>query len=179
MNFNPWHDAPIGDSAPEIVEAIIEIPQNSKAKYELDETTGMVRLDRVLYSAMRYPVNYGFIPQTYGEDHDPLDILVLSQVDIIPMCLVNVKVIGVLRMIDDGEPDDKIIAVANDDMSVQHLNSVEELSNHYKEELLNFFEDYKKLERKEVEINGIEDKKSAIEIIERSIVAYREKFGDK
>src|SRR5690625_3491581 len=179
MNFNPWHDAPIGDSAPEIVEAIIEIPQNSKAKYELDETTGMVRLDRVLYSAMRYPVNYGFIPQTYGEDHDPLDILVLSQVDIIPMCLVNVKVIGVLRMIDDGEPDDKIIAVANDDMRVQHLNSVEELSNHYKEELLNFFEDYKKLERKEVEINGIEDKKSAIEIIERSIVAYREKFGDK
>src|SRR5690625_3382969 len=171
MNFNPWHDAPIGDSAPEIVEAIIEIPQNSKAKYELDETTGMVRLDRVLYSAMRYPVNYGFIPQTYGEDHDPLDILVLSQVDIIPMCLVNVKVIGVLRMIDDGEPDDKMI--------LQQLNSVDELSNHYKEELLNFFEDYKKLERKEVEINGIEDKKSAIEIIERSIVAYREKFGDK
>lgn len=179
MNFNPWHDAPIGDSAPEIVEAIIEIPQNSKAKYELDKTTGMVRLDRVLYSAMRYPVNYGFIPQTYGEDHDPLDILVLSQEDIIPMCLVNVRVIGVLRMIDDGEPDDKIIAVANDDMSVQHLNSVEDLSDHYKEELLNFFEDYKKLERKEVEINGIEDKKSAIEIIERSIVAYGEKFGKK
>lgn len=179
MKFNPWHDAPIGDSAPEVVEAIVEIPQNSKAKYELDKETGMTRLDRVLYSSMRYPVNYGFIPQTYGEDHDPLDVLVLSQIDIVPMCLVNVKVIGVLRMVDDGEPDDKIIAVATDDMSVQHMDSVADLSEHYKEELLNFFEDYKKLERKEVEINGIEDKKSAIEIIERSIVAYGEKFPKK
>jgi|SRR5690625_107720 len=177
MKFNPWHDAPIGELAPEIVESIIEIPQNSKGKYELDEDTGMVRLDRVLYSSMRYPVNYGFIPQTYGEDHDPLDVLVLSQVDIIPMCLVKTKVIGVLRMIDDGEPDDKIIAVATDDMSVQHINSVEELSDHYKEELINFFEDYKKLERKTVEVSGIEGKESAIEIIEKSITAYKDKFG--
>src|SRR5699024_12664889 len=106
----------------------------------------------------------------------PLDVFVLSQIDLVHLCLVNVKVIGVLRMIDDGEPDDKIIAVATEDMSVRHLNNVDDLSDHYKEELLNFFEDYKKLERKEVEVNGIEDKKSAIEIIERSIVAYQEKF---
>jgi len=179
MKFNPWHDASIGEESPEIVEAIIEIPQNSKAKYEMDETTGMLRLDRVLFSSMRYPVNYGFIPQTYGEDFDPLDVVVLSQIDIRPMCLVSAKVIGVLRMIDDGEPDDKIIAVAKDDMSVNHINSVEELSDHYKEELINFFEDYKKLERKTVEVSGIEGKEAAFKIIKDSIVAYDEKFKKK
>ena len=176
MKFNPWHDAPIGEESPEVVEAIIEIPQNSKAKYEMDETTGMLRLDRVLFSSMRYPVNYGFIPQTYGEDFDPLDVVVLSQIDIRPMCLVSAKVIGVLRMIDDGEPDDKIIAVAKDDMSVNHINSVDELSDHYKDELINFFEDYKKLEKKSVEVNGIEGKETAFKIIKDSIVAYDEKF---
>ncbi len=176
MKFNPWHDASIGEESPEVVEAIIEIPQNSKAKYEMDEETGMLRLDRVLFSSMRYPVNYGFIPQTYGEDFDPLDVVVLSQVDIRPMCLVSAKVIGVLRMIDDGEPDDKIIAVAKDDVSVNHINSVEELSDHYKAELINFFEDYKKLEKKTVEVSGIEGKETAYKIIKDSIVAYDKKF---
>lgn len=179
MNFNPWHDAPIGENAPEVVEAIVEIPQNSKAKYELDKTTGMLRLDRVLFSSMRYPVNYGFIPQTYGEDNDPLDILVLSQIDVSPMCLISAKVIGVLHMVDSGEPDDKIIAVASEDQSVNHLESVDELSDHYKAELKNFFEDYKKLENKSVEINGISGKETAIKIIKESIDRYNDKFGHK
>lgn len=176
MGFNAWHDAPIGEAAPEIVDGIIEIPQNSKGKYEIDEETGMLRLDRVLFSAMRYPVNYGFIPQTFGEDNDPLDILVLSQVDIYPLCLVSSKVIGVLKMVDDGESDDKIIAVANDDMSVKHINSVDDLPDHFKKELINFFEDYKKLEGKSVQINGIEGKEAAIKIIESSIERYNQKF---
>lgn len=176
MSFNPWHDAPIGDNAPAIVEAIVEIPKNSKAKYELDKATGMIRLDRVLYSSMMYPQNYGFIPQTLGEDHDPLDILVLSQVAIQSLCLVEAKVIGVMHMIDNGEDDDKIIAVARDDMSVAHVNSVEDLPQHFEDELLNFFELYKSLEEKTVKVDKLRGKEEAIRIIEEAITRYNEKF---
>lgn len=179
MKFNPWHDASIGEKSPEIVEAVIEIPKNSKAKYELDKDSGMLRLDRVLFSSVIYPDNYGFIPQTLGEDNDPLDIIVLSQASIQPMCLLEAKVIGVMHMVDQGEPDDKIIAVANDDISVNHIESIHELSQHFCDELLNFFEDYKKLEHKKVEVNGFENHDSAIKIIEKSIKAYNETFGKK
>lgn len=176
MKFNPWHDAPIGENAPEVVEAIIEISRNSKAKYELDKTTGMLRLDRVLHSSVRYPENYGFIPQTLGDDNDPLDILVLSQIEIQPLCLLEAKVIGVMNMIDGGEGDEKIIAVANDDPSVNHINNVEELPEHYRAQLQNFFEDYKKLERKEVVVDGFEDRATAIEVIKKAIVSYDKKY---
>lgn len=176
MKFNPWHDAPIGDNAPEIVEAIIEIPKNSKAKYELDKATGLLRLDRVLYSSMMYPQNYGFIPQTLGEDHDPLDILVLSQINIQPLCLIEAKVIGVMHMVDGGEADDKIIAVANNDMSVNHINSIKDLSRHFEDELLNFFESYKTLEAKKVEVEKLQDKDTAIKIIVDSIERYNQTF---
>ena len=115
--MNPWHEVPVGENIPEIVTAIIEIPKNTRAKYELDKESGMLKLDRVLYSSMYYPANYGFIPQTYCEDHDPLDIVVLSQETLVPMCLVDAKVLGVMRMLDGGEKDDKIIAVAANDMS--------------------------------------------------------------
>ena len=148
--MNPWHEVNVGENAPEIVTGIIEIPKNTRAKYELDKESGMLKLDRVLYSAMYYPANYGFIPQTYCDDDDPLDIVILSQIDIEPMCLVNAKVIGVMRMLDGGEMDDKIIAVADNDMSVNHINSIDELPQHFFRELKNFFEDYKKLEHKEV-----------------------------
>ncbi len=177
MSFNPWHDAKIGENAPEIVEAIVEIPKNSKAKYELDKETGMIRLDRVLYSSMIYPQNYGFIPQTLGEDHDPLDILVLSQVAIQPLCLVEAKVIGVMHMVDSGEDDDKIIAVAHDDMSVAHVDSVEDLPPHFGDELLNFFELYKSLEEKEVKVDKLQGKDTALKIINESITRYNEKFN--
>ncbi len=176
MKFNPWHDAPIGEHAPEVVEAIIEIPRNSKAKYELDKTTGMLRLDRVLYSSMGYPENYGFIPQTLGDDNDPLDILVMSQIQVQPLCLLEAKVIGVMKMIDGGEGDEKIIAVANNDPSVNHINSLDELSDHYKDQLQNFFEDYKKLEKKEVEVEGFEGREVAIEIIKGAIENYDQKY---
>src|SRR5699024_5446361 len=179
MKFNPWHDDSIGKDAPEIVEAIIEIPKRSKAKYELDKNTGMLRLDRVLFSSMHYPENYGFIPRTLGDDNDPLDIIVLSQEAVYPMCLLEAKVIGVMRMIDDGEADDKIIAVANDDMSVNHINSIDELPKHFGNELKNFFEEYKKLEHKTVEVEELQSKETAIEIINAAISSYKEKFGDK
>src|SRR3979411_200607 len=115
---HPWHGVPVGEHAPRIVNAIVEIPQGSRCKYEIDKASGILRLDRVIYSSFYYPSNYGFIPQTYGDDKDPLDILVLSSISIQPMCLVTAKVIGVMQMIDGGDGDDKIIAVAANDPSI-------------------------------------------------------------
>ncbi len=174
--MNPWHDVSVGEDVPEIVTGIIEIPKNTRAKYELDKESGMLKLDRVLYSAMYYPANYGFIPQTYCDDDDPLDIVVLSQIDIQPMCLVNAKVIGVMRMLDGGEMDDKIIAVAANDMSVNHINSIDELPRHFFRELKNFFEDYKKLENKTVVVEDFQNKETALQIVKQSIIDYQEKF---
>ena len=173
---NPWHKVPVGENAPEIVNGIIEIPQNTRAKYELDKETGLLKMDRVIYSSMYYPHNYGFIPQTYCDDNDPLDILVLSQISIVPMCLVEAKVIGVMRMLDGGEMDDKIIAVAHKDMSVKHYNDISELPEHFIKELRNFFEDYKKLENKTVEVEEFQNAQIAKDIIRRSIADYQAKF---
>ena len=174
--MNPWHDVSPGKEIPEIVNAIIEIPKGSRAKYELDKESGLLKLDRVLYSAFYYPANYGFIPQTLGDDHDPLDILVLSQIEIQPLCLVKARVIGVMRMIDNNEGDDKILAVAENDMSVNHIKDVSELPAHFIVELKNFFENYTKLENKKVLIEGFQSIDKAKEIILRSIAFYKETF---
>lgn len=171
---NPWHSVPIGENAPDLVNGIIEIPQNTRAKYELDKDTGLLKMDRVIYSSMYYPANYGFIPQTYCDDKDPLDILVLSQITIVPMCIVSAKVIGVMRMLDGGELDDKIIAVAENDMSVNHMNDVTELPAHFFKELKNFFEDYKKLENKTVQVEEFQNAQTAKEIIKKSVEDYKE-----
>lgn len=175
---NPWHKVSPGAEAPQFVNAIIEIPKNTRAKYELDKATGLLRLDRVIYSSMHYPANYGFIPQTYCDDKDPLDIVVLSQIDVVPLCLVSAKVIGVMRMLDGGELDDKIIAVARDDASVSHLDDISELPEHFFLELRNFFEDYKKLENKTVEVENFQDRKVAMEIIQQSIIDYQAFMAD-
>ncbi len=174
--MNPWHNVNIGENAPEYINGIIEIPKNTRAKYELDKESGMLKLDRVLYASMYYPANYGFIPQTYCDDNDPLDILILSQITITPMCIVPAKVIGVMRMLDGGELDDKIIAVAATDMSVNHINDIEELPKHFFRELRNFFEDYKKLENKTVKVEEFQNKAVALNIIQKSIVDYQNKF---
>lgn len=164
MSSHPWHQVSIGDKAPEVVNAIIEISRGSKAKYEVDKETGLLRLDRVLHSSFYYPINYGFIPQTYAGDGDPLDILVLSQIDIEPLSIVRAKVIGVMRMIDKGE-DDKIIAVCADDISVSHISSLKELPPHLMSEIKHFFEQYKKLEYADVVVDQFFDKAKAFEII--------------
>ena len=169
---NPWHKVKIGDNAPSIVNGIIEIPKNTRAKYELDKESGLLLLDRVLFSSMYYPANYGFIPRTYCDDNDPLDILVLSQITIVPMCIVSAKVIGVMRMMDDGEMDDKIIAVAEHDMSVNHIEDISELPEHFFKELKNFFEDYKKLENKSVEVDDFQGADVARDIVKQSMVDY-------
>ena len=174
--FNPWHDVSYGAAAPQRVTGVIEIPKGSKTKYELDKDCGLLRLDRVLYSSVHYPANYGFIPQTYCGDRDPLDILVLSQVEMVPMCIVEAKVIGVMQMFDQGDHDDKIIAVAAHDMSVQHYDDISELPEHFLLELRGFFEDYKKLERKSVEVNKFLGQREAVRIVEESLELYRKTF---
>jgi inorganic pyrophosphatase len=176
---NPWHDVSMGDNAPEMVNGIVEIPKGSRAKYELDKESGMLILDRVLYSSVYYPSNYGFIPKTYCDDNDPLDILIISQIEVVPMCIVPAKVIGVMRMLDNGEADDKIIAVAATDMSVNHINDISELPRHAIRETRSFFEDYKKLENKEVVIEDFQDREAAYAIIKQSIVDYNMKFANK
>lgn len=178
-SFNPWHHVSPGHTLPGIVNGIIEIPKGTRAKYEMDKDSGLLRLDRVLYSAMYYPANYGFIPQSYCGDKDPLDILVLSQIDFVPMCIVPAKVIGVMRMLDNGDADDKIIAVAQGDPSVSHINDISELPAHFISELRSFFEDYKKLEKKSVVVEDFLDQKTAIRILEESFELYQELFGNK
>lgn len=174
--FNPWHDVTPGDNLPDIVNGIIEIPKGTRAKYELDKESGLLRLDRVLYSSVYYPANYGFIPQSYCDDKDPLDILILSQIDVVPMFIVPAKVIGVMRMLDNGEADDKIIAVASGDPSVSHINDISELPSHFISEMRSFFEDYKKLEKKTVVVEEFLDKLTAIKILEDSFKMYKENF---
>lgn len=171
--FNPWHHVSPGDNLPEVVTGIIEIPKGSRAKYELDKRSGLLKLDRVLYSSVYYPANYGFIPQTYGEDNDPLDILVLSQIEFTPLCLVNAKVIGVMRMIDQGEADDKIIAVAADDVSVNYVNNIGELAPHFTKELTHFFEEYKRLENKTVSVEDFQNKAVAEAIVLDALDHYK------
>ncbi|MEO1436244.1 MAG: inorganic diphosphatase, partial [Bacteroidota bacterium] len=165
-----------GENTPELVNGIIEIPKNTRAKYELDKASGLLKMDRVIYSSMYYPANYGFIPQTYCDDDDPLDILVLSQITVVPMCIVSAKVIGVMRMLDDGEMDDKIIAVAENDMSVNHIHDIAELPTHFMKELRNFFEDYKKLENKTVEVEDFQNAELAQQIVKQALIDYQAKF---
>lgn len=172
--FNPWHHVSPGDRIPEFVTGIIEIPKGSRAKYELDKKSGMLRLDRVLYSSVYYPANYGFIPQSYCDDNDPLDILILSQIEFTPLCLVNAKVIGVMQMVDQGEADDKIIAVAADDVSINHVSDIGELPPHFIRELRHFFEEYKTLEQKKVVVEEFQRRDVAEKIVMQSFQDYRQ-----
>ena len=176
---HPWHGAYYGDNAPLAVNAVIEIPQGSRAKYEVDKETGLLKLDRVIYSSFHYPINYGFIPQTLGQDGDPLDILVFCSQPIQPLCLVEANVIGNMQMVDQGQVDDKIIAVAAKDPAVNHIKSVKEFPPHIIAELRNFFEQYKVLENKKVIIDNFQDKETAIKVIDAAIDFYKQNFKDQ
>lgn len=173
---HPWHGVPPGDQSPRVVNAIIEIPQGSRCKFEIDKATGLLKLDRVIFSSFYYPCNYGFIPQTYGDDKDPLDILVISTLSMVPLTLMEAKVVGVMQMIDGGDGDDKIIAVAANDPGVSHYNNIEELPKHFFDELRHFFEEYKKLENKSVKVEEFGDKATALKIVEDAIKSYKEHF---
>lgn len=173
---HPWHGVPVGKLAPRMVNAIIEIPQGSRAKYEIDKDSGLLRLDRIIYSSFYYPCNYGFIPQTYGGDKDPLDILVITSQPVQALCLMDAKVVGVMQMIDCGDADDKIISVAANDPGVNHYNNIEELPKHFFDELRHFFEEYKKLENKMVVVEEFGDKAMALKVVQDAIDFYKETF---
>ena len=135
MGTHPWHDLEIGTDAPNTFNAVIEIPKGSKVKYELDKATGLLKVDRILYSSVVYPWNYGFIPKTYGEDHDPLDVVVLNQLGVYPLSVLRVRPIGVMEMIDQGEKDDKIVCVHIDDPEYKEYTNIDQFPKHILEEL--------------------------------------------
>lgn len=173
--IHPWHIS-IGNNAPEIVKAVIEIPKDSRMKYELDKESGLLKLDRVIYSSMHYPMNYGLVPQTYFDDGDPLDILVMCSYEIVPLCVLDVRVIGIMHMEDEHGIDDKILSVAAHDPAYEHIHDLQDLPQHHMDELKNFFEGYKALEHKTVKVGNMYGKEQAYECIQRSIKQYKEKF---
>ena len=170
--MNIWHDIPEHMITSESFTVVIEIPKGGKAKYELDKETGMLRLDRILYTATHYPANYGFIPRTYADDGDPLDVLVLCSEPIFPMTLVEVYPIGAMRMIDGGKLDDKIIALPFSDPTYRDIKSIDELPPHIFDEIMHFFTVYKQLENKQTAVKELFDCKDAVEIISQAIVDY-------
>jgi len=174
---HPLHDIVLPDNREAFVPTVIEIPKGSKCKYELDKKTGLLMLDRVLYSSVHYPANYGFIPQTHAGDGDPLDVLVLMQEPVVPLTIVRARAIGGFMMRDDKGVDDKIIAVAIDDPSVAHYQTHDQLPPHMARELMRFFADYKLLENKLAEVEAMYDRRRALEVIEEAVAAYRARSG--
>lgn len=175
--MHPWHDIPIGDHAPREFQAVIEIPKGSKVKYELDKPTGLLRVDRVLYSSVVYPANYGFIPRTYGDDNDPLDVLVLMQEPTVPLSILRVRPVGMMTMVDQGQNDEKIICVHLDDPEYRDYVAIQQLPQHRLRELRRFFEDYKLLEQKEVAVQDFYGPVEAVETVKASMGSYDRKFG--
>lgn len=174
---HPWHAVSAGQQAPETVQAIVEIPRGGKIKYELDKATGLLRMDRALFSAVHYPANYGFIPQTLAEDDDPLDILVLCQEEVVPLALMIARPIGLMTMVDEGKLDHKIVAVATGDPEFSHFRGLDELPTHRLEMVRRFFLDYKSLEKKRVQVEDFEATDVAHRVIRDAIEAYQAAFG--
>ncbi len=173
--FHPWHAISYGKDAPKVVTALIEISRGSKNKYEIDKHSGLLMLDRVMSSPVFYPTNYGFIPQTYCDDGDALDIMVLGQDPVVPMALMNAKVIGAMKMIDGGDEDDKILAVHANDPHFKHFENLSDLQvAHPKllDEIAQFFKIYKLLDKKEVQVLGWVGQKEAEQIVQKSIEMY-------
>lgn len=173
--MNPWHDLDL-EFDTDTLNCLIEIPAGSKIKYEIDKKSGLLKVDRILYSSVHYPCNYGLFPQTFCDDGDPLDVLVIGQLPVLPFSIMSVRPIGVIKMIDQGEGDDKIISVHADDPEYNHIKSINQIAPHKINEIRRFFESYKELEKKSVEITGIEDEVAALKVIKESIALYNEKF---
>ena len=171
--MNSWHDVELGEDIGRQFRCVIEIPKGSKVKYELDKHTGLLMVDRVLHSAVHYPANYGFLPRTYCGDGDPLDVLVLGQEPVVPLCVLRARAIGVLTMTDEKGIDDKIVAVHVDDPEYAHYEDASELPPHRLREIQRFFLDYKVLERKTVDVDRMRGRADAEQVIRDAVRSYR------
>lgn len=175
--MNIWHDIRSERIKPNDFLAVIEIKKGSKKKYELDKETGFIILDRILYTSTHYPANYGFIPITYADDGDPLDVLVLTSEGIDPLVLVHCYPIGVIKMIDNGKDDEKIIAIPYEDPSYNEYSDISDLPAHLFEEMRHFFSVYKQLEGKTTAVDEVQGRDAALKIIEHCIDNYNKKFN--
>ena len=176
MANNIWHDiSPKRISAEDFI-CVVEISKGSKKKYELDKETGYIMLDRILYTSTHYPANYGFIPRTYGDDNDPLDVLLICAEPLEPLSLVRAYPIGVISMIDNGRSDEKIIAIPFNDPNYNHYTDIDQLPEHIFAEMKHFFSVYKNLENKDTAVNEIQGREIAKEVIKEAIDSYVEKF---
>jgi inorganic pyrophosphatase len=176
-HFHPWHDIPTGKAPPDTVTAVIEIPTNERNKYELDKELGVFRLDRVLFSAVQYPGDYGFLPRTLGEDDDPLDILVLMTIPVFTGCLVEARPVGLFHLVDRGVADEKVLAVPLGDPYSDGVNDLKDVPPHYLREVEHFFKVYKDLEGTHTETRGFEGAAAARSAIVRAMKVYETKFG--
>lgn len=177
--MNIWHDIDPELIDPESFSALVEISKGSKCKYELDKKTGLLRLDRVLYTSTHYPANYGFIPRTFADDGDPLDVLIIGAEPVLPMTLVQVYPIGVMRMIDGGKLDDKIIAIPFSDPNYNHIHSIDELPAHIFDEIMHFFTVYKQLENKQTAVRELFGAEEAKKIIKEAIDCYTDLYAGR
>lgn len=176
MNFNPWHSLSAGNNAPEIVTAVIEITQGSKAKYELDKESGLLRLDRILKTKLAYPAYYGFIPKTYCDDHDPLDIIIICSEPLLPGSLVDARIVGALKVVDNGEQDDKLLAVVNKDYVFDKVTDLASFPHDQLETIIHFFKNYKNEEHKVVTVEKTLDKKEAQQLVVEALELYKKTF---
>jgi inorganic pyrophosphatase len=172
MAHHPWHDVELPRFVEDPVPAIIEIPTGSKVKYELDKKSGLLLVDRILFSSVHYPANYGFVPRTYCDDGDPLDVLVLCSEPIVPLAIMRAKIIGVMKMRDDKGEDDKLIAVHADDPNYSDYSDVSEIPSHRLRELQRFFQDYKILENKKVLVDAPQGRSEGLEVLRSAIRLY-------
>jgi len=174
--MNLWHDIPVGENTPAEINVIVEINKGSKNKYEIDKETGMIALDRVAHTAQDFPFDYGFVPKTLWDDGDALDVIMLTTYPLQPGILVRVRPVAIMHMIDDGDSDDKIIAVPLGDPRWDEVKNLADINKHTIKEMEHFYSTYKKIQKKEVKVTGFEDKKAAEDAIKRSLELYKEKF---
>ncbi|MBE6493669.1 MAG: inorganic diphosphatase [Methanosphaera stadtmanae] len=174
--MNLWKDIESGDNVPDEITAVIEIPKGSRNKYEYDKEREALALDRVLFSPFHYPAEYGFIPKSLWDDGDPFDVIVIMDQPTFPGCIIEARPIGIMRMIDQGDSDDKLLAVPLEDPRFADITDISQLPEHYLKEIEHFFSQYKALENKVVEVKGWEDSKAAKEAVLRSLELYKEKY---
>lgn len=177
--MNLWHEVSPGENIPNTINVVIEIPKGSKNKYEIDKETGLIKLDRAMRTAQDYPFDYGFVPQTLWEDGDALDVIILTTYPLHPGILVEARPVAVIRMIDGGEGDDKIIAVPESDPRWDGVTKLADVNSHTVKEIQHFLETYKTIDGKKVEITGIEDVEAAHGAVHKGLKLYQEKFGAK